>query len=230
MNVNTLKDIMSGKATKRQFMQYFVVLLVFLFSMFFIAQSLYPVPYTPLNNHISNQGGLARNPDGHIFFIFGVGITGLLLIPYWLYLYRVITPGLKIFKIPATIIGIIGAIGFSVVGLVPEDIELIHDTAATVAFGGLGFAAFLYLFVFLYRIFTKQGWPRGYQISIIYGIVITLITTGVIMVNMGKSIFGDSLDPRLYTWPPWQWTSFLAILFWLLSIFLIIPERNGKDF
>jgi len=65
------------------------LLTAFIFTIFtFISVALYPTPYNPLYDWVSNLGNINLNPFGSLFFNLGCIITGLILIPFIISLYQ----------------------------------------------------------------------------------------------------------------------------------------------
>ena len=229
MKKNRLLELFQGKAPKKIHGWLLLFNVVFLFINFLLAQAFYPETYSILNNHISNQGGIARNPDGHLFFTIGAGTAGFLLIPHFLYLYHQLNDERAnkdlLLKI-ATACGIIGCIAFSFVGFILVDIKVPHDQSANFAFGGLGISAVLFLFVLLKKSTKNQIEISKQAIAIIYGISFSLVGLAVIFPNLDFLATSTNIDPRWFSNPPWQWVSFFNVLFWILMVYLIIPGRN----
>jgi len=228
MRDKVLISILVGKGTKLQHGIYLCSLFFYLAIMFLLAQSVFPGEYSPLVNHISDQGGIADNPKGHIYFIIGVGMTGFLLIPHFLYLYRNFMPTTKLLTFITCLLGIVGAIAFSFVGLIPEDFEQPHSNFADIAFGSLSICMLLSFFILLRKVHLKEPWPNLKEVIIIYSIIFGLI--GLIITFPSVSYNENwNIDPRLFTWPPWQWTGLVTIILWILLIFLIIPDNTKKE-
>jgi hypothetical membrane protein len=57
------------------------------FSSILISELLFPGGYSARSYYISDHGSLRLNPDGAYFFIIGVGLTGLLMIPYAIFIF-----------------------------------------------------------------------------------------------------------------------------------------------
>ena len=114
-----------------------------------IAQILYPESFYIWSNTISAQGSSTLNPEGSTIWRIGVALNGLAHIPYLLYLsrhFRTENP-LKGYSFAG--IGVIAALGFSAVGIFPQDLGSIHYIVALVAFVGYYIAANLSFSIFL---------------------------------------------------------------------------------
>ncbi len=221
-------NLLSGRAPKKLQGIYFLCVTAFLLTMFLIAQAFYPGGYTPLNNFISNQGGIANNPRGHVFFILGAGISGILLIPHVLYIYRHLAPTAKLLSQIAALCGIIGAIGFSLVGWIPEDFAEPHDAMATVAFSGFGASAFFSFLVSIRKLWLKEEWPSLKSFVFTYSITITMAVLAALVPTMGYLADLWNIDPRWFSWPPWQWASFFNVLIWFINVYLSTPCASSN--
>lgn len=173
-----------GTLNKKDMGLYLITVFSFLGIMLLLSQLFYPGGYFFLDNYISDQGWLKNNPVGCWFFITGASVTGILLIPYLIYLYRHLMPTCK----PLTHLflgsALIGCIGFSFVGLIPKDFPDPHDIAADLAFGGLGLSAFLSLFILLRKMQKRESWPKFYHVFVIYSTMILVVSLALIFQNM----------------------------------------------
>jgi hypothetical protein len=161
---------------------------------------------------ISRQGNLGMNPVGGWFFIISTGIVGLFLISYFSFAYRRLgkNPGIlnKIFRL----FGSLGGFGLFLVGVNPEGsggiIDTLHNIGNTMAFGGLGVAAFLSIVILMLKMLHKEPWPTFTQMGIIFlsvfhfALMFLFISNGEVM----------------------QWTGFYTMLIWNLIFYAILPE------
>ena len=49
-----------------------------------LAFSLYPLPYSPMSNWLSDLGNANLNPSGALFYNIGIVATGVVLLPFFL--------------------------------------------------------------------------------------------------------------------------------------------------
>ena len=109
---------------------------VIVFSVFtFISLALYPMPYNPLYNWVSNLGNINLNPVGSYFFNVGCIITGLLLIVFFggLFTWNPDKTMSRILLILGMVLGIVASISLIMVGVYPEtDIQQHLIAAASV--------------------------------------------------------------------------------------------------
>lgn len=208
---------------------YLITVFSFLGIMLLLSQLFYPGGYFFLDNYISDQGWVKNNPVGCWFFIIGASISGILLIPYVIYLYKHLMTTCKPLTHLFLISALIGCIGFSFVGLIPKDFPDPHDIAADLAFGGLGVSAFLSLFILLRKVQKRESWPKFYQVFVIYSTMILVVSLALIFQNTNLNPLTLDVDPRWTTWPPWQWINFFNVIFWLISLYLIIPDDSIKQ-
>ncbi len=225
--MKTFGIIYKGRAPKNTYLKYLLIpVTLFLFAVI-VAIGFYPAPgYTPLTNHVSDMGGIANNPSVWWFFDSSIITIGILMIPHFVYLYRRLMPTAKWLTRLAMFCGVVGCIGFSVLGMFPQDIETPHDWAANFAFGGLGAAAFFTMFVLLRKKWVRATWPSWKAFLVLYGPLFVTITFVIMMPNLDP-IAG--MDPRWFTWPPWQWTALLSVLYWIIIVAIIVPDLPKKQ-
>ena len=88
----------------------------------FTAVALYPAPYNPLYDWLSNLGNVNFNPAGAVFFNSGCILTGIILVPFFAGLYRWYEPvrWKKILLLAGQVIGIFAGVALIMVGVFPE--------------------------------------------------------------------------------------------------------------
>ncbi len=224
MSDNVLILMLSGRASKKQHGILVICLLSFLALMWSLAQFFFIGQYSILNNTISNQGRTDLNPNGFFFFTIGAVVTGIFLISHFLYIYNNLKPTSKVILILSIIAGITGAIGFIFVGLIPGDVyKPGHSMAARIAFGGLELSSVFMIPVFLRKIISGDPWPSKIQFIFMYVLFFLSLILALIVPEMDYLTEAWSIDPRWFTWPPWQWLSFFNVLIWLVLMYLYIP-------
>jgi hypothetical membrane protein len=98
----------------------------------------FPVHFNPFDNWISDLGNYEKNPSGAIIYNVGAGITGLLLMPFFVSImawYKLAKNNRRVY-LGAEIFGLIGAFGMFMHGIFQEGTSL-HMFWATVCFGSL---------------------------------------------------------------------------------------------
>ena len=123
------------------------LLAVFVFTFFtFISVAFYPTHFNPLYDWLSNLGNINLNPSGALFFNWGCIMTGLILIPFIVSLYRwnPIKKWSKISLMIGIILGFFASISLIGVGVFPETRINLHVLAASGVFGSL-----LFIIIFL---------------------------------------------------------------------------------
>ena len=126
----------------------FLVFTIFTFT----SLALYPHPYSLLFDWQSNLGNINLNPSGAMFFNWGCIITGIILAPFILNLYRwrPTETWKKILLITAILVGVYACISLIGVGLFPETHIKLHVLAASGVFESLFLIAVL-ITVSLYK-------------------------------------------------------------------------------
>ncbi len=222
-----LRTFYRGQAPKRAYLKYMMIPITIFIIAVTVAISFFPAPgFTPMNNHVSDMGGIASNPAVWWFFDVSIFFVGILMTPNFVYLYHRLMPTAKWLTSLVTFCGLVGCIGFSVLGMFPQDFATPHDIAADLSFGGLGGAAFLTMFVFLRKMWIKASWPSWKAFLALYGPLIVAMTFLLIAQSIDPL---PGIDPRWFTWPPWQWIALLSVLYWIILIGIIIPDLPAKQ-
>lgn len=112
----------------------------------------YPTPYNPLYDWLSNLGNSNLNPSGAIFFNWGCIITGIILIPFFIGLYRwhPVRKWSKILLVLGMLLGIFASVSLISVGFFPETHIKLHVLAASGVFGSI-FLIIILLNISLYK-------------------------------------------------------------------------------
>ena len=209
--LDRIRRLTDGSVEKRGMWPYLLFLLIFIFSCFLISQLFFPGGYSPGSYYISAQGNVSINPVGSYFFIFGVGITGILLIPYFTFLYRRIRPIWELGSLVAMFGGFVGCIGFSLVGFFPRgaSVDVIHDTASSITW--LGFLVSMIATSVVIAVGIIMKYRRIDPVK--------FLLVEVIVLTSGVSVFVVEI-PTLS-----QWMAFITVLLWLIGTFTIIEER-----
>jgi hypothetical membrane protein len=228
VNRADLGEVLRGERGKGTYAKTLGIALGIFFLGCLIAQLLFPVPYSIWYNHISDQGGWTNNPRGYLFFCVAVVVTGTLLVPVLNWIYRNLLPTTAALTRLAWLCAVVGAVGFSFVGAIPQDIQAPHDTAANFAFGGLGLAALLTFVIKVRGRFVQRNWTGAWDLALAYLPIILAGVGAVVFQNAWHLFEGTGLNPRLAKWPVWQWSLMLSILLWIVVTFATTPPR-GDD-
>ena len=176
----------------------------------FTAVALYPAPYNPLYDWLSNLGNVNFNPAGAFFFNSGCILTGIILVPFFVGLYRWYEPipWKKILLFAGQAAGIFAAVALIMVGIFPETHIASHMLAAGLMFKAL-FVAMVILN--LGPLFTHPRFMRwvGY-----YGVVVVFIDLAfVVVLLMYKDILGafHTTVPV----PGLEWSAVFSSLVWI---------------
>lgn len=209
------KQMLLGRTLPRQHAKYFGFTLALFVMGCILSQIFYPGGYSITEYYISNQGWIAENPMGCWFFIFGTGIAGILLIPHFLYMHRLLLPTAKFFVYLSTLSSIAGSIGLSMVGFVTKDevTDSIHDFAADLAFIGLGIGAGFSLLVLIRKICLKEDWPNLEGFLILF--------TGTLGMGLALVLVDDN---QLQ-----QWMGLFSMLTWLIGTFILTLKSDPKQ-
>jgi len=219
-----LAILFTGRATKRDQLVLFVVTLaIFLFGVI-IAQFFYPGGYSILRNYVSDQGWQATNPETYWVFDTAVIVTGLLLIPLFLWLHKRLVPTTVLLSRIATFFSLVGCLGFSLVGGFRKDFEVPHDTVTVVAFGGLGLAAFFMLFVLLRKMMLREIWPNKVGYVIFFGQLMVVAVLSLVFALAKTTLARAGVDPAWLAWPPWEWLLLISMTIWMGGLLVMAPD------
>jgi hypothetical protein len=172
---------------------------------------------------ISAQGNSVTNPRGYLFFDIGTAITGIMLIPYILYIARSLSPNYVIDQWLMKFAGTMGCIGFTMVGIIRENFQPYHDGCTGIAFGGYGLFAILIFGTLFFRISRRKPWPKPQYLLIFLPNVLLLI--GVILYGLGMINQIQNLPTFWYKQPIWEWSALVNVTLFLICLFLIIPKN-----
>ena len=102
----------------------------------FTSLALYPTPYSPANNWLSDLGNSSFNPSGAVLYNTGCILTGIALFPFFLGLYKWHTNETwrKIMLIVTQTIGSLAAFSLIMVGVFSEDFMSLHTSWSSVFF------------------------------------------------------------------------------------------------
>ncbi len=223
----TLESMIKGAAPKRTHLYSLVTFVVIYAVMISISIGFFPPPgYSLLVNQISDMGGIATNPAAWWVFTFSDVVLGLVMIPHFLYLYRRLVPTTLWGSRLALYSGIVGCIGFAFVGIIPQDYSDPHNAAAFFAFGGFTISAFLVMCIFIFRLVRNARWPTRKHFWLLYGPLFVTFPLILVMPSLGSIATSWAVvDIRWFSWPPWQWTFMFSIMYWMISIAFILPDK-----
>jgi hypothetical membrane protein len=175
----------------------------------------FPVHFNPFDNWISDLGSYGKNPSGAIIYNVGAGITGLLLMPFFVSMmawYKLVKKDRRLY-LGAEIFGLIGAFGMLMHGIFQEGTSL-HMFWATVCFGSL-------VVMLVLANAALIGNPKFDRKIGYYGFVAAIagLIFSVLFVATGK-------PPAITEWAA-AYSGFLWI--WLFSFNALHNGRNGHN-
>ncbi len=146
-----------------------------------IARVLYPPDsnriFSDVWDTISGLGDMENNPIGWIFFQIAMVISGIVIIPVALNVQKIFLELQKGNGLFGILFLYIGAIGFLLTGLIPDDtlpINKLHEITAGLGFGGVMFAAFFLFWASLKGMETKIDKKSLIIITILWWIPLIL--------------------------------------------------------
>lgn len=221
--------IITGNAPKSEQIWYALFIAVFFAFICAIAIALYPTDYSILDNHISNQGSITKNPAGHKFWNVGMFIEGILLVPFALYMYRSYQSGWPTVAKFALVSGILAAIGYSLVGVFPEEVAIVHMVVACFAFFGLLANYYLHFLIF-WRQFQRTNfkWPNSWRFHTLYHLLNFGFFTTIIMPNADSANASLNWDPRIFEFPLWEWLLLTIMYIWMFGITILVDPFTSE--
>jgi hypothetical membrane protein len=113
-----------------------IVVIILYCTFTFTSLALYPTPYNPASNWLSDLGNSSFNPSGAVLYNTGCILTGIALFPFFLGLYEWFTNETwrKIMLVVTQTIGSLAAFSLIMVGVFSEDFMSLHTTWSSVFF------------------------------------------------------------------------------------------------
>ncbi|WP_457557831.1 hypothetical protein [Candidatus Harpocratesius sp.] len=221
-------DFLKGKSHKHAYGVLLFCLLIILIGSYTYAILKFPVHYQFLRMSVSSLGNTIKNPIGHSIWSLSMCIAGLGLVPYIFFLFHQLRQIAKITTYIFTIILLFSALGVFGVGIFSEDSGLIHYIFAGLAFFGF-FTAFSFnMYTLIKSIKDKMGWIKIWQLVCMY------LVSDVIMIGFLTAFIFYWLYYfwRIYFFmmylPLWEWLLFGSYVFYIYSLYLIIPNHNDQ--
>jgi hypothetical membrane protein len=145
-----------------------VIVLYCLFT--FTSLALYPTPYSPVTNWLSDLGNSSYNPNGAVVYNVGCILTGIALFPFFFGLYRWHTDETwrKISLIITQTLGTLAAFSLIMIGVFSEDYGEMHHTWSMVFF----LLNLMVLILVGASLFTH---PKYFKLIAYYGFIVAVI-------------------------------------------------------
>jgi hypothetical protein len=188
----------------------------------FSSMYLYPTPYSPLYDWLSNLGNYHLNPVGYIIFNMGCFFTSIILIPFFINL-RKFKPPLKYQKTLVylvIILGVVASLSLMGVGLFPETHIKLHTIAASGVFGTM-FLIIIFLMVALFK-------QQEFKPILIYWGLLAVLTDLIFVVVLRLPQFHGALsdfNPQIPI-PGLEWASVYTSLIWVALLSYILYQKD----
>ena len=171
----------------------------------FTSLALFPTPYSPVTNWLSDLGNSSYNPKGAIFFNVGCVLTGLALFPFFggLYKWHTDEKWRKVSLIVTQVLGALAAFSLIMIGVFSEDYREAHH-AWSISFFVLTLIVLIMVGVTLFT-HPKYIKPVAY-----YGFIVAAINL----------LFGLVYDNPLFEW----FTVFTALGYVGLLVYNMFKE------
>jgi hypothetical protein len=208
-----LKEIWNGTATKTEYGWHLLITYAVYFFGIIYGAAVYDGGFSMDNVYVSYLGSQEHDPTGFLVYDSTVLIAGIMLIPYFIYIYRCLRPTFKVFNILSCFFGLVGAVGFAGLSIFHQDVGQSHMWFTDIAFGGLGVSAFFMLWVFCKKLILNQPWPKIWQIVVVYGLILGIIALINIISTNGH-------------FQEWFYT--LIMMIWVIGIYWVTPKDQDK--
>jgi len=131
----------------------------------FTSWALYPTPYSPVDNWLSDLGNSTYNPSGAILYNLGCILTGIALFPFFGGLYKWYTndKGRRILLMITQAIGLFAAFSLVMIGVFSEDSGELHILWSSIFF----LLNLLVLILMGVSLFTHPNYMKPIAYSII---------------------------------------------------------------
>jgi hypothetical protein len=221
-----LRAIWRGTVSKQEHARYFAGAFSIYVVGAIIAAALYPGGFSFKDVYISYLGGSVVNPAGHLYYNVAELITGILLIPHFIFMYKSLRPRAQVFNFLAAIFGILGCLGFASLGIYFQGASpLGHQIATWIAFGGFGLSAFLMLLMFLRKRLAGDPWPRWRPFVLTYGQVFVILIVATLFTSYEHLFAAWDLDPGYFGDRFWEWFYMLIVVLWLIGILAMVEDN-----
>ncbi len=225
----TLKAIWKGEAEKSVFLKYFFIV----FSIYVIgaiyAMIVYPGGFSFTEVYTSYLGGNTKNPNGYLVYNAAEMITGVLIVPNFVYLYKHLRDFAKPFVFITCFFGIIGCLGFGLLGIFYQGfISIGHSIATTLAFGGFGVSCLFFLFLYFARLITKQQYPTLNQFLFLYLGTFAILFLALFLTIWKSAIIGSGIPTQYFKDQFTEWIFLLVVVYWLIAHAVIVPNEKIK--
>jgi len=198
--------------TKNIYLDLLGLVALIVFTIFtFISVAFYPIHYSLIFDWLSNLGNINLNPVGAMFFNLGCIITGIILIPFILNLYRWKPSEIwsKFLVVLAIILGIFASISLIGVGVFPETHIKLHVLAASGVFESL----FLIVILMTLALFKNPNFMRAVAYIGVCAVVFDLLFVILLSLPQYKDLLA-TFNPVVPI-PGLEWAAVFTSLIWI---------------
>jgi len=160
-----------------------VLVIAFYCTFTFISWALFPPPFSPFENWLSDLGNSSFSPNGALFYNLGCILTGSALFPFFLGMYKWYRDELwhKIIGIVVQVIGLYAGFALIMIGVFSEDFMEQHIFWSRVFFEVILLVLiFASIFLLFHKDFIKPIAIYGFVVAILDLIFVFVIGTPIL--------------------------------------------------
>ncbi|MHA1683260.1 MAG: hypothetical protein ACTSUE_20140 [Promethearchaeota archaeon] len=226
--ISFILNLVAGRLSKKVYLRYFlVVMLIYAFGMIFGA-SMYPGGFSLVTVYTSYLGSPVKNPSGALVYNICELSAGIMLIPHFTFLYRRLSPTMKVVSFISCLLGILGSIGFAGIGIFYQDSNAdAHQITTIIAFGGYGLCALFMISPLIRNICLKRAWPKLWHFLVVYGQLFGVLTVVLVIFENKDFFMGFGWNPALFEDKFSEWFYVFIAIGWIVEIALIVPKSEA---
>ena len=223
INRDFIKTIIKGRASKRIYTIYLLILMSFFATSLLISIIVFPLPFSFGDTWISELGDPTKNyPIGYVLFDVGFILTSLGLIPVFINFYYRLNSFHQVIRYILLGFWVIGTIFFGSIGILHDKMQPIHDIFSGIAFASLSIGFLFLLVVYVTSAIIRKSSKSVLVISLSIG-QLALFWILLFAIPVRNNIeFGD--------FAPWEWVGTVSIILaiYLCSVILPCDEYNKE--
>jgi hypothetical protein len=216
-----IQPLIKGRATKRTYIYYLLILLGFFVICLFLSIITYPLPFSFGDTWISELGDPTKNvPFGFVIFDIGFILASIGLIPVFLNFYYRLYSFHPIIRKILLGLWLLGDISFGSIGILHDKMQPIHDIFSGIAFGCLSIGFLVQWIVHLaYAVIRKTS-------QSLLAISLSIGQLALFWILLFAIPVRNNIEFRDFA--PWEWIGTLSIILTIFLCSVIVPKIQIK--